>query len=347
MSGVRAPQWPPMNYHKRVVVIGGGTGTYSVLLALKKLPVRITAIVSMADSGGSNRVIRDEFGLLPTSDIRQAMVALSSPTANQLLRQLFTYRYNNGTGITGMTFGNLFMAALTDIMGSQSKAIKATCKLLKVRGKVIPITYDSSHLLARYDNNKQILGEHFIDEPDPEQAKHRIIKLEMVPQAVLNPLAARAIKKADYVILPPGDFYTSMVCNLLISGVTEALRQSSAQKIYFINLMTRFGQTNNFTVRDHIDELMQYLDGQSLDYVIINKNKKLPEGIKEKYQDEQAKMVKDDLAGKQVYKKAKLIRTDLVSDLLYNKPSSDVLTRSLVRHDPAKIAAALASVMVK
>ena len=332
---------------KQVVVIGGGTGTYSVLLALKNLPVHISAIVSMADSGGSNRVIRDEFGLLPTSDIRQAIVALSSDNANHLLRQLFTYRYNHGTGISGMTFANLFMAALTDILGSQDKAIKSTCKLLKVKGQVIPATLDNCHLLAKYANNKQLLGEHFIDEPGAEQANHRIINLEMIPQATATKQALRAIKNADYIILPPGDLYTSLICNLLIDGITKSINQSKAKKIYFVNLMTRYGQTNDYSVKDHIDEVQQYLGEEILDFVIINKQKRLPAEVTEKYQDEKAKLVKDNLSGKQTYRGAKLVRAELISDLVYQKPSSDVLTRSLVRHDPAKVSAVLASIMVK
>lgn len=334
--------------HKpKVVVIGGGTGTYSVLMALKTLPVSVVAIVSMADSGGSNRILRDEFGLLPTSDIRQAMVALSSPKANQLLRQLFAYRYNHGIGISGMTFGNLFMAALTDILGSQAKAIQATCKLLKVKGAVIPVTFDHSHLLSRYSNGKQILGEHQIDEVDADQGKHRIVQLEMVPPATATPQAVKAILSADYVILPPGDLYTSLLCNLLVAGIPQALAKTKAKIIYFVNLMTRFGQTNNFKVSDHVDEVLRYLGGNHLDYILINTNLHLPPQITEKYQEESARLVKDDLAKKRLYHHARLIRTDLVSNLLFEKPSSDKLTRSLVRHDPAKIAATLASVMVK
>src|SRR3989344_8997192 len=123
---------------KKIVVIGGGTGTYTVLTGLKKYPVELSAIISMMDSGGSNRVIRDEFGLLPTSDSRQCMVALASEKTHEVLRNLFTYRYNQGTGISGMTFGNLFMAALTDTYGSQGKAIKKTCEILDVRGNIFP-----------------------------------------------------------------------------------------------------------------------------------------------------------------------------------------------------------------
>src|SRR3989344_9040305 len=141
------------NTKKKVVVVGGGTGTYTVLSGLKKYThLNISVIVSMMDSGGSNRVIRDEFGLLPTSDIRQCMVALSSEKPSELLRELFTYRFNQGTGISGLSFGNLFMAALTDIYGSQEEEIKKTCEFLDVQGEIIPVTYENTPLVARYDN---------------------------------------------------------------------------------------------------------------------------------------------------------------------------------------------------
>src|SRR3990170_7983911 len=179
---------------KKVVVIGGGTGTYTVLIGLKKYPVDLSVIVSMMDSGGSNRVIRDEFGLLPTSDIRQCIVALASGKSDKILRKLFSYRYVSGTGISGMTFGNLFMAALTDIYGSQEKAIEKTCEVLDVQGQVIPVTYDSVQLVARYESGQQVLGEHFIDEPTADVGKEKIIDLEVIPKAKGNPKALSAIK---------------------------------------------------------------------------------------------------------------------------------------------------------
>src|SRR3990172_2712196 len=179
---------------KKIVVIGGGTGTYTILTGLKKYrELDISVIVTMMDSGGSNRIIRDEFGLLPTSDLRQCMIALSSEKPTEIVRKLFTYRYNAGTGITGMTFGNLFMAALTDIYGSQEKAIEKTCEVLDVQGQVIPVTYDSVQLVARYESGQQVLGEHFIDEPAADVGKEKIIDLEVIPKAKGTPKALSAI----------------------------------------------------------------------------------------------------------------------------------------------------------
>ena len=163
-SGVKVEM--PKAKRKQIVVIGGGTGTFVVLSGLKKYPVDLTAIVSMADSGGSNRVIRDEFGLLPMSDIRQCLVALAEPNndSERLLRELFIYRFHQGNGISGMTFGNLFMAALSDIFSSQEEAIRKLHQTLRIKGEVLPITLNDSQLVAVYENRRKVVGEHLIDE---------------------------------------------------------------------------------------------------------------------------------------------------------------------------------------
>lgn len=296
----------------------------------------------MTDSGGSNRVMRDEFGLLPTSDLRQCMVALASKESDELLRQLFTYRYNQGTGISGMTFGNLFIAALTDIYKSQEKAIEKTCEILHVQGKIIPVTYDNSHLVARYENGQQVLGEHYIDEPKPELGQYRIVELEVFPKAIANGRAIQAITEADMVIFGPGDLYTSIICNILVDGIAKAIAKSKAKKVYVLNLMTKFGQTNNFTASEHLKELEKYLGRGVVDYVLINRSKNIPLGILKRYREEKATLVKDDL-GKKV--RIKVVRLDLISDKVYEKLNSDKLKRSLFRHDPTKLARAIISLL--
>ena len=154
-------------HYPKVVCIGGGTGTFVALKGLKEYPVDLTAIVTMADSGGSNKRIRDEFGLLPTSDIRQCFVALADENGDAgLMRDLFMYRFEKGQGIAGMTFGNLFMAALADILGSQAEAIRQTRKVLRIKGKVIPVTYTDTNLSARYEDGHVVSEEHLIDEPE-------------------------------------------------------------------------------------------------------------------------------------------------------------------------------------
>lgn len=327
---------------RKIVVIGGGTGTYTTLSGLKKYPVDLSVIVSMTDSGGSNRVIRDEFGLLPTSDIRQCMVALASDDSDELLRKLFTYRYNAGTGISGMTFGNLFMAALTDIYKGQEKAIEKTSEILDVQGHIIPVTFDNVHLVARYDNGQQILGEHFIDEPDELQGQHKIVELEIIPKARANPKAIKAIKNADLIVLGPGDLYTSIICNLVVDGISKAIAKSKAKKVFVLNLMTRFGQTNDFTAQDHIWELEKYLGKGAIDICLINKTRKFPKGVVKKYREEKAYSVKDDLGNGNA---VRIVRGSFISNNVFEKPKSDKLTRSLIRHNPERLAKAIISLL--
>src|SRR3990167_7995814 len=330
---------------KKVVVIGGGTGTYTTLVGLRKYPLDISVIVSMTDSGGSNRVIRDEFGLLPTSDLRQAMVALASEEEGDLLRKLFVYRYNQGVGISGMTFGNLFMAALTEILGSQKEAIAETCRLLHVNGNIIPVTYDDSQLVARYDNGKQVMGEHHIDEPDLTTGQHRIVGLEVFPKAKANPEALEAIKNADLIVMGPGDLYTSLLCNLVVTGIAKAIAKSKAQKVFVVNLMTKFGQTSGFSGSDYLFELYKYLAGGVVQTVLVSKQFRLKGDVLKRYKEEKAEIVVDDLDFSNQSPKPMIIRADLVSDKIYEKQKGDVLARSLIRHDPDKLAKALVSLL--
>lgn len=322
----------------KIVVIGGGTGTYTTLMGLKKYPVSLSVVVSMMDTGGSNRVIRDEFGLLPTSDIRQCIVALASSESHEILRKLFVYRYSNGTGISGMTFGNLFMVALTDIYSSQKEAIKRTCELLDVQGQVLPVTYDNVHLIASYSNGKQVLGEHFIDEPGEGFDKNRIVELGVIPAAKANKDAIKAIKEADLIVFSPGDLYTSLICNFVIDGIAKAIVNSKAKKIYVMNLMTKYGQTDNFAASDHINEIHKYLGKDVLDYVIVNKSDSFPLGLIKRYKNEKAYIVKDNLT---ISDKIRVIRGNFVEKEAYQKPSSDKLKRSLIRHNSSALAKAI------
>jgi len=321
---------------KKIVVIGGGTGTFVVLSGLKDKLSKLSAIVSMADSGGSNRIIRDEFGLLPTSDIRQCFVALASGSTEtqKIMRDLFIYRFDKGD-YAGMTFGNLFMAALTDILGSQEKAIKKTGKVLRVSGKVIPITLSDIHLMAKYEDGEITKGEHFIDEPPSRHdGKKRIIDLWTEPEATAGKDALFEVKSADLIILGPGDLYTSLLANIVIKGVAVAIRKSKARLVYVLNLMTRMGQTYNFTALDHINEVKKYL-GKFPDIVLLNK-RPIPENISKRYlKEENSVPVKDDLDNKFPFR---IIKKNFISNKVYQKAKSDLLKRSLIRHDPEKLA---------
>jgi uncharacterized cofD-like protein len=327
--------------HKKILVIGGGTGTYTILSGLKKYPLDLSVIVTMMDNGGSNRIIRDEFGLLPTSDLRQCMIALSEEKPKDLLRKLFTYRYSSGVGISGMTFGNLYMAALTDIYGSQELAIEKTCEFLDVKGKILPVTFDSTNLVAVYDNGREVLGEHAIDEPDEESSTHKIVGLYVLPKAKANKKATGELKKVDMIVLGPGDLYTSILPNIVIDGIKEAISTSSAKVVFVLNLMTKYGQTQNFKASDYLKEAEKYLGKNIIDCVIVNSGK-FTEKALEWYANTGAKPVEDDLKN---LKGIKVVRGDFVDKNIYVKSKADKLTRSLIRHDSDKLAKVVVSLL--
>lgn len=327
---------------KRVVCIGGGTGTFVALRGLKQYPLSLSAIVTMSDSGGSNRRIRDEFGLLPTSDLRQCLVALSEESGGiGILRKLFMYRFEKGHGIAGMTFGNLFMAALTDIMGSQEEAIRQTGKVLRIKGAVIPVTFTETNLFARYEDGSTVAEEHLIDEPTHDGTL-KIERIYLTPDAVPNPEALAAIKQADLVVLGPGDLYTSLLPNLLVSGVARALQETKAEIVYVLNLMTKYGQTYNFKATDHV-RAIESIIGQSLDYVLVNSAPYSKKAL-EIYAKFHEISVVDDLPRNSHYK---VLKTKLVSSAVYKKSSSDALIRSLIRHSSDRLAQALFGIIEK
>lgn len=324
-----------MSKINKVTAIGGGTGTFTLLTGLKDYPdLDISAIVTMADDGGSNRVLRDEFGLLPTSGIRQSIIALSKDTT--LLRRLFQYRYYQGTGISGMTFGNLFMAAVSDILGSQKQAIAETCQLLGVKGHVLPVSYENTSLVATYQDGTEVLGEHYIDLSNPKVAKQRIINLRTIPRIKIDEAARAAIKGAQLIILGPGDLYTNTIANLVVSGVAEAIKESSAKLIFVMNLMNRAGETYAYRASDFLTDLSQYLSPDRFDYLILNADSALPPSILKKYASEGASLVKDDLAD--TWHQAKVIRAKLLSNRHPRLAKGDTLARSIVRHDPKLLA---------
>ena len=329
------------SFPKNIVCIGGGTGTFVALKGLKHTPHHLTAIVAMSDSGGSNKRIRDEFGLLPTSDIRQCLVALSNENGGAgVLRKLFMYRFEKGEGLAGMTFGNLFMAALSDILGSQAEAIRQTANVLRIHGQVIPVTLTNTNLYATYENGKVLREEHLIDEP-PHDGTLKITKVYLQPNASANPEALRAISQADLIVLGPGDLYTSLIPNLLVSGISEAIMKSRATKVYVLNLMTKFGQTYNFTAADHLKILNEYLVGH-VDAVVVN-DTPLSKSARAVYAKYHEVPVVNDL---RATKRMKVLRCDVASRQIATKAKSDILVRSLIRHDSKRLAKALVSLLM-
>ena len=293
----------------------------------------------MSDSGGSNRRLRDEFGLLPTSDLRQCLVALADESGGVgLLRKLFMYRFEKGNGIAGMTFGNLFMAALTDILGSQEEAIRKTSKVLRIKGAVIPVTFTDTNLYATYENGHTVSEEHLIDEPQHD-GKLKITNVSLMPDAIANKDALKAIKQADLVVIGPGDLYTSIIPNLLVPKIGDALAQTNAKVVYVLNLMTKFGQTYNFKASDHVLAIEKFI-GTSLDYVVVNKDA-IPKKALDVYAACHEEPVIDDLTDDH----CTVVRAPLISSALIEKSAADTLVRSLIRHDSDLLAKTLVSLL--
>ncbi|MEK7094482.1 MAG: gluconeogenesis factor YvcK family protein [Patescibacteria group bacterium] len=308
---------------KHIVTIGGGTGTFVVLSGLKKYPVNLSAVVSMADDGGSTGVLRDEYGVLPPGDIRRALVALSE--SSETLRDLFTYRFEDG-GLQGHNFGNLFLSTLEKVTGDFTSAVREASTLLSINGEVVPVTLDNVRLHARLVNGKVIKGQTRIDIPkDLNRAKIESVWLE--PQGRINPSARRVIHSADLIIIGPGDLYGSVIPNLLVRGVPEAIKSSKAKKIYIGNTMTKHGETNDFKAEDFLKEIEKYLGEGVLDYALFNKKKPQP-ALAARYRKEGAHYV--DISNLDLKsKKPKILTADLID------------TGKLVRHSPKKLAETL------
>jgi uncharacterized cofD-like protein len=321
---------------KNIAVIGGGTGTFTVLSGLKRYSdLHLSAIVSMADSGGSTGRLRDELGVLPPGDIRQCLVALSR--SGKLMRNLFCYRYQNGS-LSGHSFGNLFLATLEKITGSFKKAVLVSSKILQVSGEVIPVTCNKVCLGVKFENGKTILGEDKIDNVKGFNGQLKIKDVFLKPKAKMTIEARKTIKKADVIVIGPGDLYTSIIPNLIVSGVRETIRKSPAKKIYICNLMTKFGQTNGFSVTDHVNTIEKYLGKGVLDLVIYN-TKKPKNQILEYYKRSKEYFVIPDL--EKFHKHICYIGRNLLSNKIVQKNSSDNVKRSLIRHDSKKLAQVL------
>ncbi len=309
---------------KKIVVMGGGTGTFTVLSGLKKYPLDLSAIVAMADDGGSSGILRDELGVLPPGDVRQCLVALSS--SDKLMRDLISYRFANGH-FQGHSFGNILLSALEKVTGSFDQAVEKASDILRIHGKVIPATLDKVRLVAELKDRK-IIGEGKISESNLDGLK----KIYLSPRARVNKKAIEAIGNADAIVIGPGNFYSSLIPNMLVSGIPQAIKKSKAIKIYVCNLMTKDGQTSDFTVKVFAERIERYL-GCKLDYVIFNT--KIPDSaLLKKYSLEGEKIT---IVDEELDKK-KFIGADLVSRKLPRIPKQDMLKRTLIRHNPDKLA---------
>ncbi|MEE9198458.1 MAG: gluconeogenesis factor YvcK family protein, partial [Dehalococcoidia bacterium] len=279
----------------KIVVIGGGTGNYIVLRGLKHYTPNLSAIVAMTDSGGSSGRLRNELGQLPPGDVRQCLIALSPDNHSDLiLRQLFDYRFDRGMGLEGHSFGNLFLAALTEIAGSTADAILAAGTMLQIKGTVLPVTLSKSDLHARLVDGSELVGEASID-VRKEKVGIQIDYVYLNPKAYIYPPVASAIEEADLVVMGPGDLYTSIIPNLLVDGVSDSIRKSGARVVYVGNLMTKPGESDSFKTSTFVKEILEYLgSGACIDYLVLNDHP-FPEKVLERYKRANAYPVELDL----------------------------------------------------
>ncbi len=308
----------------RVIVLGGGTGNFAVLSGLKKYPVELSSIVSMADDGGSTGILRDELGVLPPGDVRQCLVALSN--SSSLMRSLVNYRFENG-GLGGHSFGNLLLSALEKVTGSFEKAVEEMGRILFIKGKVIPVTTHQVRLKMILNNRVILEGEKEIYLSQEIDKGYRDIYLEPFPEA--NPHALDEIAKADYIILGPGGLHTSLIPNLLVEGVSEALVKSKAKKIFVVNLMNRKGQTTGYKTSDYLKEIIRFIGEDIFDWILVN-TQHPPEELLDVYAEE-GTLVTNDLANDRI------ITAPLLGKL-NEGVKKDLIKRNLIRHDPDKLA---------
>lgn len=323
---------------KKVVIVGGGTGTYVVTSILKSLDFELTKLVTVFDSGGSTGRLRDEFGFLPVGDLRQSLAALASENGQSWIRDLLLYRFEKGEGLAGHNLGNLILTALQDMTGSTPKALEIASKIFRLTGQIYPITTGNSQLVTFYKDGSKAIGEHELD--DMKNARKPIDHIDLTHSCELYAKAKEALLQADYIILGPGDLYASILPNLVVDGAGQALQQSQAKCIYIVNLMTRATQTDGFTAGDHVREIERYAQ-RYMDYVIVNSGT-ISQPIAEKYAKSDEYPVVDDLGagGPQT-----IIRSDFASSIEVQKQSSDVVPRSLMRHDQAKLTKALLNIL--
>ena len=314
----------------KVVAIGGGTGLSSVLQGLKHYarPIdpsvpgaEITAIVTVTDDGGSSGRLRREFDVLPPGDIRNCMVALSEDST--LLSRLFQYRFESGRGLKGHSFGNLFLMALTQVMGDFPDAVKASSEVLKIAGHIYPSTASNVSLEATLTNGSLVRGETAIS-----RSRHPIRSIRLKPRDA-RPLdaAMAAIADADVISLGPGSLFTSVIPNLLVSGISAAIRKSPAVKCYFVNLMSQPGETTEFRASDHVRAIHKHAGGKLVEYAIVN-IRSISGTLKKRYAEEDALPVEIDI-------------DRLVKMWIKVMAGSLASSEGKIRHDPTATAAVI------
>lgn len=308
----------------KIVAIGGGTGLSTLLRGLKQYSSNITAIVTVADDGGSSGRLRREMGILPPGDIRNCIAALADE--EKLLTELFQYRFHAGDGLSGHSFGNLFISAMTEITGDLEQAIDASAKVLAIRGKVLPATLTDVSLWAKLADGRIIEGESKITE-----AMGQIHQIGCHPaDPVALPAALAAIKEADYIIIGPGSLYTSIIPNLLVPAIRQALAQVTVPRVYVCNIMTQPGETDNYSVADHLRAIEGVCEERVFDAVLAQRTAPSPQSLQLYAQEHSHPVFLDrEEVGKMGYR-----------IVLANVMAEDEVTAK-VRHDPQRLARVL------
>lgn len=330
---------------KKVVTIGGGTGSFMLLSGLKKYPINLSAIVSMADDGGSTGVLRDELGVLPPADAKQCVLALSN--CDQSLIEVMDYRFDKGR-LAGHNFGNILISALEKTQGSFSRAIDEASKILGVVGEVIPVSDDDMRLVIKLKNGKKIFGERFLD-------YHKDIhsigldRIFLKKKVKANPQAILKIKKADYIIIGPGDHFGSIVPNLLVTEISKAIEKSKAKVVYICNITNKKGQTIGYDLDRYIQEINAFIGKDRIDTVVYNSSK-LDEKVIKLYEKLEGKnsLVNFDKDDKKK-RNFEVIEGKLLQNKKINISKKDLYARkhSFIRHDSDKLAKVIMKILNK
>ncbi len=320
---------------KKIVVIGGGTGSFITLSGLKKYPFDLSAIVTMMDDGGSTGKLRDQLGVLPPGDLRQCLIALSD--APDIWRKLFNYRFESGD-LQGHNFGNILISALEKVTNSYDEAVEEAHIIMAVQGKVIPVTHDTTRIRVEYESGRVLDGEKLLDEKSVDS--DRIKNISLVPAASMNPKVIAALTEADYIIVGPGDLYSSIISIALVGNFKEVFQKTKAKIIFIMNLMTKSSQTPNYTSQDHIDDFAKYF-GKQPDYVFVN-SQQIPQEVIEYYKTES-----NDIVVSGDIKNGVVISKPLISQILNTSKTEleQTFAHSIIRHDSVKIADAILGVV--
>ncbi|MCX5781959.1 MAG: YvcK family protein [Elusimicrobia bacterium] len=311
-------------FQPKIVVLGGGTGLSVLLRGLKKYTPNLTAVVNVTDDGGSSGALRRELGVLPPGDIRNCLVALSEE--ENLMTKLFQYRFPSAGSLSGHSFGNLFLTAMSSLSGGFDSGVARASEVLAIRGQVLPVTLSSVTLKATLLNGKVVQGESKITGSD-SPIKHLAINPASPPP---GPNVIESIMSADGIVIGPGSLYTSIISNLLVRGVTRALKESRAPKIYISNLMTQPGETSGYKLSDHLETIEKYLGKNVINYIVAN-TKIIDKKVLKRYTKGNSAPV---LVDKKKFGKSKLVKSNLVS-----------ATKEFVRHNSEKLAAKIIEII--